>query len=256
MQHSAVPPVAEIPEQYKEHLLILEDDSNVADLLKLILEEQGYSAHIAYNAEQAKQLLKDDQYDILTLDLLLPGQSGIDFFRELRSMKQFQNIPVIVISSVSDKWMKDFYEDPLSVVDWLEKPVDKVRLGQAISLALEKKRRTARILHIEDDQDIKHIICSLLQNVAEVDVACDLAIAKEKLHQDYDLVILDLPLPDGSGETLLPVLQLRDIPVVIFSAKEIDSADMPHACAHFVKSKTSNLMLINKINSILKNKRR
>jgi hypothetical protein len=67
-----------------------------------------------------------------------------------------------------------------------------------------------------------------------------------------------MELPDGSGETLLPLLANRDkaIPVVIFSASEIEIVDNQHVLANFIKSKTSNEELMNKIESILKSRRK
>jgi PAS domain S-box-containing protein len=244
-------------EPSKEHLLILEDDPDVATLLRILLAKRGYAADIAYTAEQAKHMLNSRPYDAMTLDLALPGQSGIDFFRELRGQEPFKHLPVIVVSASADQVKQELSGEALAIVDWLSKPIDEDRLGQALTHALRRNGRRTRILHVEDDPDIVDIVAALLQNTAEIDVAMDLATAMEKLQQDYDLVILDIELPDGSGETLLPLLANRDkaIPVVIFSASEIETADSQHVLANFIKSKTSNEELVNKIESILKSRR-
>jgi PAS domain S-box-containing protein len=205
-------------ERNKEHLLILEDDPDVANLLCMMLAKHGYSADIANNAKQAHQMLSSKQYDALTLDLMLPGQSGIDFFRELHPQECFKQLPVIVVSMFVGQGKHALNGDAVNIVDWLSKPIDEDRLEQAVNLALRRNGATSRILHVEDDPDIVHIVDVLLKNTAQIDVAMNLAAAREKLRQDYDLVILDMGLPDGSGETLLPLLANRDkaIPVVIF----------------------------------------
>ena len=242
----------------KEYLLILEDDPDVATLLRMLLAKRGYAADIAYTAEQAKQMLNSKPYDAMTLDLTLPGQSGIDFFRELRGQELFKHLPVIVVSASADQVKQELNGEALAIVDWLSKPIDEDRLGQALTHALRRNGFRTRILHVEDDPDIVNVVAALLQNTAEIDVAMDLAAAREKLQQDYDLVILDMELPDGSGETLLPLLANRDkaIPVVIFSASEIEIVDSQHVLANFIKSKTSNEELVNKIESILKSRRK
>ncbi|MFA6164891.1 MAG: CHASE3 domain-containing protein [Methylobacter sp.] len=242
----------------KEYLLILEDDPDVATLLRMLLAKRGYAADIAYTAKQAKQMLNSKPYDAMTLDLTLPGQSGIDFFRELRGQELFKNLPVIVVSASADQVKQELNGEALAIVDWLSKPIDEDRLGQALTHALRRNGFRTRILHVEDDPDIVNVVAALLQNTAEIDVAMDLAAAREKLQQDYDLVILDMELPDGSGETLLPLLANRDkaIPVVIFSASEIEIVDSQHVLANFIKSKTSNEELMNKIESILKSRRK
>ncbi|PPK72577.1 PAS domain S-box-containing protein [Methylobacter tundripaludum] len=245
-------------EHNKQYLLILEDDPDVAALLRMMLAKRCYAADIACTAEQAKQMLNSKSYDAMTLDLILPGQSGIDFFRELREQELFKQLPVIVVSAFADQVKQELKGEALAIVDWLSKPIDEGRLDQALTHALRSNGFMTRILHVEDDPDIVHIVATLLQNTAEIDVAMDMATARRKLEQDYDLVILDMELPDGSGETLLPLLSNRDkpIPVVIFSASEVETADSQQILANFIKSKTSNEELMNKIESILKSRRK
>ena len=89
-----------------------------------------------------------------------------------------------------------------------------------------------------------------------MDVAPDLRTAKLKLEQNYDLVILDLILPDGPGSSLLPNITRRDppIPVIIFSVNENTEKFKDYISASFVKSKTSNEDLIKSIEMILDHK--
>ncbi len=65
-------------------ILICEDDPDVARLLCLLLEREGYRTDVAYDADQAKRLLRERSYAAMTLDLMLPGQDGISLIRELR----------------------------------------------------------------------------------------------------------------------------------------------------------------------------
>jgi DNA-binding response OmpR family regulator len=233
------PPATQTDERNKERLLILEDDPDVANLLRMMLEKNGYTADIAYNAEQAKQMLSSQRYDAMTLDLMLPGQSGIDFFRELYAQESFKQLPVIVVSALVDQGKQELNGDAVAIVDWLSKPIDEDRLEQAVTHALRRNGAMTRILHVEDDPDIVHIVAALLQDTAQVDVAMNLVAAREKLQQDYDLVILDMSLPDGSGETLLPLLADRNkaIPVVIFSVSEIDTVDSQYRSSQLYKIK-------------------
>ncbi|MEH6503238.1 MAG: PAS domain S-box protein [Cycloclasticus sp.] len=235
-------------------ILICEDDPDIANLLQLMLEKKGYSTDIAANAEQAKQKLQVNSYAAMTLDLMLPGQSGIDFFKEIRQTEGLKELPVIIISAVADEARKELSGDALFVYDWLSKPIDQKRLDVAIRQAMgNKQNKHFRILHIEDDPDIVTLIGALLQNTATVDVAIDLKMANEKLKNDYDLVILDLMLPDGSGSSLLPVMAQRNppIPVVVFSALDKTEELKDRVDASLVKSKTSNEDLIRSIDFIL-----
>lgn len=81
-----------------------------------------------------------------------------------------------------------------------------------------------RILHIEDNQDIKAFVFSILQDIASISHASSLATAEEKLSSEqFDLVILDLVLPDGSGLDLIREIKSLDPPVaiIVHSAHEL-----------------------------------
>jgi len=81
-----------------------------------------------------------------------------------------------------------------------------------------------KILHIEDNADISLIVAKILVNHANITHVDNLGQAREKLaDNDYDLALLDLVLPDGSGLDLVDELKARDkpIPVIIHSAHEV-----------------------------------
>ena len=80
------------------------------------------------------------------------------------------------------------------------------------------------ILHIEDNPDISLIVAKILVNLGNITHVDNLTQAREKLaDNDYDLAVLDLVLPDGSGLDLVDELKSRDkpIPVIIHSAHEV-----------------------------------
>jgi PAS domain S-box-containing protein len=251
-----VPALSPLPSADNDlnRILICEDDSDVANLLRIMLEKKGHTADIALSAEQAKHLLNSHSYAAMTLNLMLPGQSDIGFFKELRQAEQTRNLPIIVVSAIAESGKKELNGEALCVYDWLDKPINQHRLENAIANALKKRGKTdCRILHVEDEPDIVQIVRTMLQNHATVDVAPDLLSAKTMLHQHYDLVILDLGLPDGSGASLFPTIsqQVPPIPVVIFSGHDAEEALSPCVVANFVKSKTSNETLIKSIEFIL-----
>ncbi len=237
-----------------DRILICEDDPDISNLLKLMLEQRGFLTEIASNAEQAKEKLLSKHYAAMTLDLMLPGQSGVEFFKELRQTEELSEIPIIIISAFVDKGKAELNGKAISVCDWLDKPIDQSRLELAVNKAIKGKvKNHFRILHVEDDPDIVTLVQTLLINQATVDVAIDLKTAKNKLQQGYDLVILDLELPDGSGRTLLPILadRIPPIPVVIFSAQDSIDELKESVSASFIKSKTRNEDLIHSIELIL-----
>jgi len=81
-----------------------------------------------------------------------------------------------------------------------------------------------KILHIEDNPDISLIVAKILSNIASVTHVDNLAQAKKKLaERDFDLALLDLVLPDGSGLDLVQELKSKQppVPVIIHSAHEV-----------------------------------
>lgn len=241
-------------------VLICEDDTDVAACLQMQLEQEGYSSDIAYSAEAAWLQLAKRNYDLMTLDLMLPGQDGLSFLHQIRSEKRTRDLPVVVISAVADKEKDELEGDALSLVDWIEKPVEQERLQKALLRAV-RSATTGKpsVLHVEDDPDVAQVIDALLSEIADIHAAEDLATAKEKLSkQNFDLVILDIGLPDGSGLDLLPLLTHREpsVPAIIFSARDVDQELAENVTATLVKSRTSNQKLLSTIKRFIKQRQK
>ncbi|MDP1678871.1 MAG: PAS domain S-box protein, partial [Candidatus Nitrotoga sp.] len=77
-----------------KRVLICEDDCDIAALLRLMLEQDGLVADIAYDTEQAKKMLAQGNYAAMTLDLALPDQDGISFIRQLREDEKTARLPI------------------------------------------------------------------------------------------------------------------------------------------------------------------
>ena len=239
---------------YAQNILICEDDYDIAMLLEMMLKQNGYSADIAHNAAEAEGLLDKNFYDAMTLDIGLPDKDGITLLRELRAKERTKNLPIIIISALVNDRSKALYGDAVGVIDWLEKPIDQERFTTALRQTLAgSSNDKARILHVEDDMDILQIVASVVGDLADVVPAMSLSEAKAILvEQSFDLVVLDLSLPDGSGEEILGLLKKgknKSIPVIVFSGQEISNKTTQNIRAALVKSKTSNEALLDTIRS-------
>jgi CheY-like chemotaxis protein len=106
--------------------------------------------------------------------------------------------------------------DAFDVLDWLRKPIDAGRLLNALGQL--RRHDTPRILHVEDDADVRHIMSAILGDSARITPASNLTEARAQLAlakstgQPFDLAILDVGLPDGSGLDLLPMLSSSEPP--------------------------------------------
>ena len=255
-QDALVPIVSSSNSSDSLRILVCEDDPDIAQLLWLMLKQEGLSADIAYSAAQAKQLLGQNRYAAMTVDLALPGQDGISLIRELREAQNTHSLPIVVVSAKAQQGRQEFNGGGLAVIDWLDKPIDQQRLMAAVRQAVRQQTGTQlQILYVEDDPDLTQVVSKILQTLAEIDSAKNLQEAKHKLRTNtYDLVILDLSLPDGSGLELLPYLnnQARvPIPAVVFSANTVGIEAANHVAAALVKSRTSNQQLLDTIKSLI-----
>lgn len=242
--------------QNKPRILICEDTPDLATMLSLMLTYNGFNTDIAYNTTQARQLLANNRYAAMTLDLVMPGQSGIDFIRELRSQERTRHLPIVVISAIAQQGREELEGGAFEVADWLDKSVDHGQLVAAIRRAISHRATTRpRILHVEDDTDIFEVLTAMLQEVADTCLARSLADATRLLEQEtFNLIILDVGLPDGSGLELLSLLHnpaRPPIPVIIFSAREVSWEVAQRVAAVLVKSRTSNKELLETIKSYI-----
>lgn len=223
----------------------------MATLLQMILHEGGMDADVALDAEQAKSLLARNDYRAMTLDLMLPGQDGISLLRELRETAATHDLPVIVVSAKASEGQQELSGGAVNIVDWMDKPIDAERLLTNLRGLTRLSGDRPRILHVEDDADVALVVRTVVGDVAEVEVVTTLANARQRLSDDgFQLVILDLSLPDGRGEELLPLLRHRtggSIPVVVFSANELEADLAESVNEALVNSLTSNEQLLDTI---------
>jgi two-component system, OmpR family, phosphate regulon response regulator OmpR len=86
-------------ENNKNHILIVDDDNRIRDLLKDYLSENNYIVSSAENADQAKERLKYLKFDIIILDVMMPGQNGYELTKEIK--KQIK-VPIILLTAKSE----------------------------------------------------------------------------------------------------------------------------------------------------------
>lgn len=243
-----LPEIGQVVAGSLHRVLVCEDSRDTATVLRMMLEHAGYAVDIAYDANQAKQLLAQGGYAAMTLDLGLPGQSGISLIRELHENEKTALLPILVVSAKAAEGRHELDGEGFGVVEWIDKPVIKDRLLSVLKGVLRRSGRPRlKVLHVEDDPDIFQVMLAVAGEVAEVVQAANLSDARRMLAQSrYDLVILDLDLPDGSGKELLPLLRgaLPPIPVMVFSVYEIGLEYAKSVDAALVKSRTDNAELL------------
>jgi CheY-like chemotaxis protein len=121
-------------------VLIVDDDPDVRLFNATVVEESGFTPIEAANGEEGLKIVKKDRPDLVILDVLMPKQSGIRLYRELKTDKALLGIPVIMLSGVakrtflrSQKALTEFGDKPVPEPEvYLEKPVEPDELAREI----------------------------------------------------------------------------------------------------------------------------
>ncbi|MEX6688737.1 response regulator transcription factor [Danxiaibacter flavus] len=123
------------------HILIIEDDQRVADLIKRGLDEQGYSTTVAYDGEMGRKLALNNDYDLIITDIILPKINGIDLCKEIR--QALPDIPIIMLTALgtTDDKIEGF---DAGANDYLVKPFDFRELHVRIRELLKRKGSQAQ----------------------------------------------------------------------------------------------------------------
>lgn len=125
------------------HILIVEDEKPISNLIRLSLSKEGFNCTCAYDGVQAADLLENNRYDLVLLDVMLPGFDGFELMEYIRPME----IPVIFITArnaVSDrvKGLKAGAED------YIVKPFEIVELLARIDVVLRRYKKTETVLNV------------------------------------------------------------------------------------------------------------
>ncbi|TGK78351.1 fused response regulator/phosphatase [Leptospira noumeaensis] len=124
-------------------ILIVDDVPENVELLKYLLQQEGFKTYTAYSAEEARLVLLNTAIDTLLLDVNMPVQDGFSFCRELRTMDQFKLLPILFITSIErevgfQEAMKNGGDD------FINKPFNKREL-------VAKIRSVIRLKDLQDE---------------------------------------------------------------------------------------------------------
>ncbi|MDQ4077812.1 MAG: response regulator [Chloroflexota bacterium] len=121
------------------HILVVDD--NRLNRLKLSrgLEQQGHAVALAENGHQALEMLRDEPFDVVLLDIIMPEMDGYEVLSQIKSDIALRDIPVIVISAL-DEMESVVRCIEMGAEDYLPKPFDPVLLKARLKTSLEKKK--------------------------------------------------------------------------------------------------------------------
>lgn len=116
------------------HLLVVDDEENIRRLLKMELQEEGHTVTTAEGGEKAIELFQQDDFDLVCLDIRMPGTDGLEILGRIRDIDM--KIPIIVLTAFSD-YKQDF--SVWSADAYLEKTQDLTELKAKVKELLSQK---------------------------------------------------------------------------------------------------------------------
>lgn len=125
-------------------VLVVDDDPDVRLFSVTVLEENGYTPLEAEDGESGLKMIKAEKPDLVILDVLMPRQSGVRLYRELKTSKDLQDVKIIILSGIakktfmrSQKALTEFGGAQIPEPEiYLEKPVEPDELAGVIKKVL------------------------------------------------------------------------------------------------------------------------
>jgi putative two-component system response regulator len=145
----AAPAVSKRPVTAGRHLLIVDDEESIRNLLKRILEKEGYHCITAADAEEASIFLSENPVDLVISDINMPGRSGIQLLEEIR--REHPTIGTIIITGKRDKEIADVAIS-IGAYGYLLKPFQKDQVVVSVKDALRR-----RMIEIQSNFEIENL---------------------------------------------------------------------------------------------------
>ena len=128
----------------KKKVLTVDDEYQVREIISTMLQEHDYVPLQAKNGEEALKVIKEENPDLIILDVLMPGKSGIKLYRELKTNASLQKIPVLICSGIARRTFLRTHAVPSKLGQesvpapeaYMEKPVKPEALARMIGKLL------------------------------------------------------------------------------------------------------------------------
>ena len=209
-------------------ILIIDDTQDVVELLKEYLGNSKYEIFSASSGEIGIKMAHELKPSLITLDIMMPGMNGWAVLRDLKKSDDTADIPVVLISNISDKNRASAY----GAIDSIVKPFSKEDIDLVLKRYFKTHIETKKALVVDDEKDVRDLIAEYLSDVnMSVKEASDGQEALDIIKDGFlpDIVYLDLMMPRLSGFDFLNIIEsdkrLQDMKIVIVSAKDLTRDD-------------------------------
>ena len=119
-------------------ILAVDDALVMRQLVQTILEDAGHDVTLAVDGVDAMKNARNENFDIVITDINMPNMSGISLVTKLRRLPGYSVIPILMLTTESSDFKKEKAKS-VGADGWIQKPIDQVRLCNAVSSVLQRK---------------------------------------------------------------------------------------------------------------------
>lgn len=216
-------------------ILLVDDDPDILETMKTVLETRSYRLAIARDGQQCLARVQDEPPDLILLDMLMPRMDGFAVIKELRTDPRFAGIPIVVLTTVLEDAAYRRYEletgRTMDVQGYLEKPTPPAELLRAVSSIVDQPY----LIVADDDPDILEAVSAILSSSGyRVATARDGEVALSLVRKRQpDLLVLDLLMPKKDGFAVLRELRANpdtsSLPVLVLTTVVEDASRRRYA---------------------------
>jgi CheY-like chemotaxis protein len=116
----------------RKKIMVVDDEENLLFLLNKILESEGFDVITADNGRECLELLKKEKPDMILLDMMMPGITGIDVAEAIRSNPKTRNMKIIFLTVVKSNEIRKDRLKKIKALDYIEKPFDNKDLVRRV----------------------------------------------------------------------------------------------------------------------------
>ena len=208
-------------------VLVIDDDPAVHNVLSATLGKEGYRLLHAGDGVEALDLMRKEQPDVVTVDVMMPKMDGWSLLGAMKSDPALEHIPAIMLTIVDDRSLG--YS--LGASEYMTKPINRKRLVALIQ-KFAREAADGSVLIVDDAADVRALVRSAIEDVGmRAAEAEDGQAALDWLRRNPkpSLILLDLMMPAMDGflflERIRAMPEFAELPIVVLTAKDLSSGE-------------------------------
>ncbi|MCX7777823.1 MAG: two-component system response regulator [Armatimonadetes bacterium] len=162
----------------RKRILVVDDEESIQQLLQAVLSKEGYEVSVAGDGDEALKLVDQNAYDLIVLDIVMPGKNGLEVLKHIKGTERLKFVPVIIMTALMDRDVR-YHALDLGVDEFLNKPIDIYELRARVRTLLSVKEyhdflaSLADMLKDEVDKKTKELREAQLETVRRLGRAAE-----------------------------------------------------------------------------------